>query len=416
MPFSFVRAFAASRRFNISTIKKEAKRLQKASAEVFGQVYSLNICQEAIARAHGLRNWQDIINFEKRIGRDKSLPFWHIDSRNDFHERLLKSLLLAEVETNETFIGKREHAIAPALCLWSEEISYARVPGVILVDTKAQSVQDTMLWEQVKNLNLDDLFLQFRSIDTRVGCLPVSIRTQALDWTRSLGCALPEDICKHLEDTGIWHVMRESMKCDARTEGDDSELRTVYFDAVEKAFRLVSATKPYVPVALGDVEGPYLDSLRHSVDKYLVHRPMEAIEVLGKLIRSLAEKQFNLRTVFWIESAQRPTIVVFDSDKPETVALASVIHSLYYSRYVGCHLRHAGIITRPVLYFGDQSGKPLPQFLRDPFAARTILVAGYDMVQVDALSSYEKRTTTLVHTDEFSLVADGKRVSIKEAA
>jgi hypothetical protein len=53
MDFSFLRALRASVRLTLGTLQKDAKRLQRATGDVFGRDFPLSACQEAYARARG---------------------------------------------------------------------------------------------------------------------------------------------------------------------------------------------------------------------------------------------------------------------------------------------------------------------------------------------------------------------------
>ena len=94
--------------------------------------------------------------------RQRQAPFWKIDHRNPAYEAALSSLMVARLELGDTgpicFQGRQSDAIVPALCLWAESASLGEVPGLVLVDTNASAVQDTVLWSGVVKLGVETLF------------------------------------------------------------------------------------------------------------------------------------------------------------------------------------------------------------------------------------------------------------------
>lgn len=423
MDFSFLRALTASVRLTLATSKKDVKRLQKATPELFGREFPLSVCQEAYARARGFRHWHELEQVAQRLSRDREMPFWSITSRNDFHESVLSAIVQSELEMTENgpvvFLGNSADSVVPALCLWAEEISAARVPGVILIDSHAMSVQDTALWEVVDRFGLATMFSDFRIIDTREASIPLAISTTAFSWTRALSGALSVDEAKRVEESGMRHLIERMLEDMATVRGaEDSRHADVFMDSIETVMACLCASHPIIPGQLHDLPQDARDRLANDFGKYIADRPQREMKLLSELVSRMSGKGLRLGRVLSSETPHRPSIVLFDSDQPETVVLAAAIHSLYYWRYVGFELRHRGISTRPVLYYSDRADLDIPRFLLDSSAGHTCLASGLTKEDIGAWSEYRTsrtRRTRLVHVERGSFVFCGRRVQITDA-
>lgn len=158
-----------------------------------------------------------------------------------------------------------------------------------------------------------------------------------------------------------------------------------------------------------------LDELSYAISKSSKARDddvcPETAEALLSIISSLRRQRFGLGTVLWSESKHRPSVVLFDSARPETLVLASMAHAMYYWQYVGIGLRDQGIKIRPVLYFSDQSTSTIPTFIAESGGSHTAIVNGCDRTDVDSWPNHLRTRHSLVSVDDRSIVYCGKRVA-----
>lgn len=185
MSLSLIRGLTASVISNVSSLKRQSKRLHKYSNEVFGQSFTLEQCQEAIAKANGFYKWSDVTDLAGKFSSDKSSPFWTIKTRNDVHESVLAALVRVNMDINAehpvVITGDKESALI-GTCLWLEAISLRKLPGLILVETDNLTVEDTEIGKAFMSLGKDEEFSRFRVIDARQKNLAVSISTTVRDW------------------------------------------------------------------------------------------------------------------------------------------------------------------------------------------------------------------------------------------
>lgn len=419
MDFSFLRALRASVRLNLNTLLKDAKRLQRASGDVFGQTFPLSACQEAYARARGFRSWHEAQTLLERVSRSGSTaPFWTIGSRNDVHQAVFSAIAAAELEMSEngpvTFLGPQADAALPAACLWFEMMSAAGVPGLMLVDTKAPSLQDTGLGRAIGQLGLGEIIDHCRFIDLRETHQPIALGTSVRDWTTSLMNALPEATCEKLERSGMRHLVEVTL--DAVAKQRSCAEYSVFFDSVETVVKAVCSSKPFIPLQLRDLDSDVGRSLSLDLKRYIDDREDEAAEQLRSLVRTIGKKRMRLGTVIATETTRRPTVVLFDRDDPASVALAGVVHSLYYWRYVGMELRKRGISTRPVLYYSDREVPHYPDLLMECGANYTCVVIGEEREAAAAWDDLRSSGTLLVQVEHGSMVYSGRRVPLPAIA
>lgn len=413
MDFSLLRALRASVRLTLTTLKRDSKRLQRTSEEVFGTRYALSICQEAYARARGFRNWHEAETILKRGGRNPDTPFWKIDSRNDLHEAVFSSIVTADLEMSENgpvcFFGPQENAVLPALCLWTEALSMAEVPGVLLVDTTAPALQDSMMWKSVVALNLESLFDEFRYIDARADNIPLAFSTTSRDWCRSLLLALPESTYEALQSCGFAHLLETAI--DAAGRGATGENRQVFGDTVRQVSRALCSADPGLPPPLlhATIEESANPSLHYDFKSYMAHQRPAEVAQLAELCRALFNKQFGLGRHLAQETLKRPSIVLFDSNDPASVVLASIVHSQYYWRFVGHELRYRGINTRPVLFVSDTAVPQVPHFIRNSGASHTCVVNGVAREAADHWLESESARASFVFVEGDSFIYSGRR-------
>jgi hypothetical protein len=417
MDFSFLKALRASVRLTLATLKRDSKRLHRATEDVFGHTYSLSTCQEAYARARGFRNWREAETILKRGGRDPSTPFWKIDSRTDFHETVFSSIVTAELEMTENgpvcFFGKQSDAIVPALCLWSESLSLAEVPGLVLVDTEAAALQDTSLWEAVIAMGLTATFDEFRFIDARSDNIPLAFSTKAADWVRSLLFALPEEARAELENSGFSVLLQSAIEAVAAKRGEEDG--QVFADTVESVLQSLCQKSPQFPTYLFKAadDDTLVESLKGDFHAYIERQRPDAVAQLADLGRRVGKKGMRLGRHLAQESARRPTVVLYNAKQATSVVLASVVHSLYYWRYVDAELRHNDIYTRPVLFYSDVVDPQVPQFIQHSGASHTCIVNGPARTEAQAWPESQAARSRFVCVDSGSFVYAGRRTVFK---
>lgn len=418
MDFSFLRALRASVRLTLGTIQKDAKRLQRATGDVFGRDYPLSACQEAYARARGFRSWHEAQTVLERASRSaSSTPFWTIASRNDVHQAVFTALAIAEIDMSENgpvvFSGEQKHAARPAACLWFEMMSAASIPGLALVDTQAAAFQDTEFGRAVDDLGLQEIVEQCRFVDLREQHQPIAISTSAFGWTMSLISALSEPSRERFRGTGMQHLLQSML---VKLVGDNARSEYgIFIDSVETVVQGLCSSTPHNPSAVLSEEGVPGDSLAYDFNRYIKDRDNNAAAELLKLVRDASAKGVRLGTVLVSESTRRPTVVLFDGNKPDTVLLAGVIHSLYYWRYAGHELRARGISTRPVVYFNDQDDFRYPDFLVQCGSGFTCVAAGDKATSPGEEKSVRNSRTRSVYVDDASLIYCGRRVELQRA-
>ena len=420
MNFSFLKALRASVRLTHTTFKRDSKRLQRASGEVFGQAYSLSTCQEAYARARGFRNWREADVVMQRGGGNSGAPFWKIDSRTDAHAAVFSSIVTSELEMTENgpvcFFGQQGEAVIPALCLWAESLSLAEVPGIILVDTKATALQDTSLWDAVTLMGLQWMFDDFRYIDARCDNIPLALSGTANGWTSSLLSALPADARTQLYDSGFAHLLEQTIAASAAQQNHEGG--QVFPGIVESALQSLCRTSPTLPPGLRKKggNGTAHDSLLGDLEAYIDRQRPAAIAELAELNSSLSKKGMSLGRVLAQESKHRPTVVLFDSSQRASLVVASLVHSQYYERYAGMELRSNGIATRPVLYFSDVVAPQIPRFINESGAGHTCLVTGPGHADGAGWPEHRSAKAYFVHIEGETLVYSGRRTSFATTA
>jgi hypothetical protein len=416
MEFSFLRAVRASIRITLASMKRDSKRLQRASSEVFGHAFSLSACQEAYARARGFRTWHEAETLLKRGGRDRSLPFWKILTRNDAHEAALAALVESELELHEggpvIFLGDQNAAARPALCLWAETMSAMETTGLILVNTKAQSLQDTPLGRAAADLGFNELLSEFRFLDAREVNLGVALSTSGRDWADCLVRALPVEEQQALEKSGTWSLLKNMLDGMGRKlSADGQDDYRVSAREVRIATACLAGNYPVLPQELtSPIADDGSNSIEHEFEAFKDDRPMAALRALAELAYAIAERGLGTGRIYSEESKHRPTVILFDQDDPASVVVAGVVHSLHYWRYVGVGLRFSGVFTRPIIYFNDvPSIAACPSFLTSGNATFTCLVSGWSRETSDQIPGHFISGARLVDVAEGSLVYSGRR-------
>lgn len=405
MDFSILKALSASARGQVSSLKSQAKRLHGASASVFGLAYSKSTCQEAIARANGYRNWTEIENLAIGVGQDRSLPFWHLHARTELHEACLGALIDTDVEMSQSravvLLGDVQLAAVPAVALWVEQISNRKVPGIIAIDTKLATFQKTPVGLAAKKLGLGEMFQKFRVIDARGDSLPFALTATPREWAGALESALSSEDCEALKKYSAFIDVEHLMMWHGRDRYPGVEGDVDSYVLERARISLHAPDSLNLPDDLsGDETAKYLHRHIERDVKNLEHGPLGRLKQLMDEVRTIASTTgILLRN----EALHRPTVVLFDADNPVSVVIASLIHNMYFQRFVSSRA------IRPILYSSTENREQLPKFLM--FGNETVIVNG------EANSKAPMWGTHITSQPIFvDVVVDGITVSGKWAA
>ena len=372
MALSIIRGLTATVFRNLAALKRDAKRLQKHSLHVFGTEYPLSTCQHAIAVSRGFRSLADVEKLGARIGLERDAPFFTIRSRNDTHQEVLEAIYRLELEVSSNgpvvILGQQSQAILPALVMLVEEMSYKKAPGVILVETSAQAVEDTVVYTAITQLGLDEMFEGFRSLDLRETALPMSLSTEAGCWISALTDALPGQVSERLPSGWAYDVEQaahDGAQSRHQIFGTDG-FPAIPFYSVKMAPHVVRSNlirKRWEQ----NGHNAHAEDVNHPFDK----EEEKAVARVLELISQLEARKFDVGVSAEHESRRRPFVVLFSRNDPASVVLASVIHSFFYSRYASVAMRDQ---RPPILYVSDQPESYAPRYLT--FGNHTIVVNG----------------------------------------
>ncbi|AOK42582.1 hypothetical protein [Burkholderia vietnamiensis] len=369
MALSLIRGLTASVSRNVALLKRDAKRLQKNSQQIFGAAYPLSTCQQAIAVSRGFKSFADIERLGARLGLTRNDPFWTIQSRGDTHQQVFEALYRLELEVSEigplVFLGEQGHAVLPALVLFFEEMSHRKVPSLLLVETEAPTVQDTVIATAIEELGFDETFEGFRSLDLREAALPVSLHANASHWISSIVSALPKNFQQDL--TSGWDQRAEQGAL------GDAEARNQLFGADD--YRTIPFYSVRTGVAVANSAFRRRSPRRSDDEISDGNFSQVALDKVACLVDRLAAREFSVGVSVEHESLRRPYVALFSRDDPASVVLASALHSLYSDRYARRELRD----SRPVvLYVSDRATPYAPSCLG--FGNHTLVVNGLSQV------------------------------------
>lgn len=371
MAFSLIRSLTASFTRNVATIKRDAKRLQKNSVDVFGTEYPLSTCQRAMAVARGFTSLADVERLAARAGLDRDAPFYTIQSRNDAHEAVLETLYRLQLELTEgkpvVVLGEQKHAILPALVLLLEQMSFNKRPGLILIETDAASRQDTVLQGAIDTLGVSEILDGFRTLDLRDANLPMALGASARVWTDSIAEVLPRDVDKRIGHSGWREALERSAYAHARSRNQifgSPDFQTIPFYSIEQSFHVLAHGRHW-PNWFGTEDG-WRESDNGSRPPALEGSDREAVSAV---IDMLAARSFSLGTAGEFESRWRPFVALFSRKDPASEVLAAVVHSYFYWRYASDRERRA-----PILYVSDRATPYAPRCLT--FGDHTAVVNG----------------------------------------
>lgn len=375
MNLSFIRGLTASILSNVSSLRKQAKRLQKAAPELLGRQLTLEECQEIVARTNGFKQWSDINELAVKTGADRSCPSWHIFSRNNFHEKILAALTGLEVDLLPdrplVILGKPRDVAATATCLWAELISVRKVPGLLLIETLNQTVQDTALWEAITALGITEIFDRFRVIDAREKKIPVAVTATASHWVDAIVNLLTEsERCEFESSAGRHLFERIIVIYSVQSNWITHDRQDVSFRMVEQAANFLRNPEIFRHSLLAGLkDGVEKTGLEMDIDAYLARNLSKTVlDNVLKIVDAIADREIGYGTVMWKETEYRPTIVLFSRQDKASEVVASAIHEMYFGRYV------VPRDIRPILYFSDTGYREIPLLLG--FGSETIIANG----------------------------------------
>lgn len=371
MASSIFRNLAASILRNVSTLKRDAKRLQKKSENVFGVEYPLGVCQQALAVSRGFTSFADLQSASLRLGQDRNQPFWTLHGRTDSHQAVLEAIFQLEIDFIESgpivFSGDLSSSAKPAAALFFERMSCMAKPGLILVETEALTLQDTALHTAIVDLGLNEILNGFRILDLREKSLPVSLSTSTACWGRAISNALNEIEAEILRDAG-WQSRLESTAVVARSGPPQRAKEQQTFDPIS-FFSLREAASRLKPL--------------RTLLGWRYETQMEAVDTtqstLGRLMEELSRMKFSEGVNCWYESLARPYVVLFSRHNKASEVLAGVVQSYFCTR-------PSRDEKPPILYFSDSLPPYVPNMIT--FGGHTAIANGVTSVPVEGEPGY----------------------------
>lgn len=385
---SLFRAMLARSRFNLRSLQKQARNLQRASAEVFGVNYPLARCQEAIAAAHGLGSWNGVARMLRLTGADQEEPIWALFHRSPLHIEVAAAIMRGEIPhdpyANTLLYGDAQMAMIVAVTAWIEEMNQRTLPGLLLVDTEAKSFEESAVWPAIGALGLGELFDGFRSVDTRLNHLPGRVYAEAPVWRQAINSLTFDDPA--FRGSGTMAVIEQAMRERAYLSGN-SELAAVSTTSFLHACALAATPGVLVEELLYEIQqkAPERHVFRDYARKYLEYvsgreapgrgptgRSVQLPARLQQGIEGLHRRQFADRINLHKEGKYRPMIVLFSRNDPTSVLLAGALHGTFsaYSPNADEPFRRG--LARPMMYVNEQEANYSPSFLS--FAGFTYVV------------------------------------------
>jgi hypothetical protein len=387
---------------NLTAIKRQAKRLQKASAEIFGQEFPLSTCQQAVARSHGFQHWHEAERVLSRIGADRTNIWWTLDHRSDRHQEYLEAIVTLEIELSldkpVAFFGQAEHAAVPALRLFMEEMSYRQMPGLILVETDQLAVQDTALWPAVTMLGHEAWFKNFRCLDLRERTLPVAITASPEEWFEAAISLLSYDEHQNWVSGDEAFVVKELFRGHAR---QSDTFRTDFYPARQVCYAMLHPDTIKYSHLARQKEGERECDLVVVAERSMAKRgPSKTVQKLAALIEPAFERNFGTGVSLVPESKRRPVVALFSREDSPSFLLANRLAVLFQSG-----------TKRPVLYCADKPCDAPPTSLT-AFPISTIFVPGEGGEKWAEWSRAGLSKTLTVHVGERDIVAAGRRYAV----
>ena len=403
MDFLFLKALAASVRGQVSNLKSQVKRLAAASENVFGKTYPIETIRNAVAIANGYRNWSEVDKLAINTGQDRTLPAWYIENRNPVHEACLKALIQTDVHMSESHpvvvLGDVVDAALPAVCLWAEQISFRKEPGVIVIDTNIPTYQKTPIGLSAKKLGLIESFQRFRVIDAREPSIPLAMTGTVDEWLDAVKAGVSPADWKVLVAAKVTTHFRNLLIGfgNLRNCGKGDHFSSY---ALEQAARAIA--NPYcVDLSMFDkfgCEGEtyFKEHFEADSENFPVEEVTRFVNVIYRLENVISDYGVLLRN----ETLHRPTIVLCSSDNSISMVIASLVRAMYLNRFVATRS------IRPLLYCSTQKYDGLPDLFG--FGNEAIAVTGKTDASDLIWHSYHTRSPMFVSAETNGIVVSGK--------
>lgn len=428
MSFSFLKSLNASVRNYTSSIKTQAKRLHAASESVFGNSYSVEVCNEAVARANGFRNWKEVSNLAKETGQDRLTPFWFLEHRTPEHAGYLDAFIKTDLEMSESvpvvILGSIEHSTTVATALWTEQISNRQEPGVIVIETDAPTYQKTPVWDSAKYLGLKPIFEKFRVVDARSKYLSFLINLNPWQWADAITSSLKQKDRFELQQARIGrNICRLLQMVNAERQFHNDDYCTA--SALERvAIYLGSPRQISITLDTFDsskYEWYYaLDSHYRKFDglddlemqDYMTPILEKVIRILFDLSNKLPEQSEHGNGVVLNHSAKfLPTVVLCNSENSTSMVIAAAVRKLYAEESREERERDTKDINfkaRPLFYCSTLKNEEIPEFL---FPYEFVFANGKKDINDPLFENWMTRRAVFVEALEDGLIASGNHVS-----
>lgn len=406
MDLSFLKALIASTKPQLLGLKKQAKRLKDAAPALFGIEPPLSVCQEAVARMNGYRSWQEVAALLSRVGIDRDLPYWTIRDRNDTHQAALAILHELELETRYdrpvVFLGEHRDATLHAFNLLSEEMSFMKHPGLVLVETDAPTANDTALWSAAEQLGLTDILSRHRFLDLRLPTVDVSISVAGRHWWFALQGGLSHDQLKKTQSSPIPAMVEQAMKYFADQRGEDTSHESpISSDHLEYAGLYLKNPSSFGSNIRGTAGYSW-----HEVEREIEYSDNELRSTVADVLLATYKKSASRGISMEHETRYRPSVVLFNRDDVGSVVLAGAIHAMYHWRYVKTR------DYRPVLFYSDRGSDWVPAFLLT--GTRVIIVNGSRSLEEATGVNVLFKEMVIAEAGDGWLAARGKRAFLSE--
>ncbi len=398
---------------NVSSVKKQASRLHKASNKVFGQQFSIEQCQEAVALSNGFKSWQEITRTSRLLSSKNDEPFWYLSTRNDFQEKMLETIIkvgLAGIPDKPLFIeGHDETAAKIGVSLWLERMSVMKTPGLLMIDTEAKTVDQTAIGETFRACDIDDEMSRFNFVDARERVLDYSVAISSRSWAKVVAKTAIHEAFIHKVSEELLSLFEVIIKSFIPAERIDQ----ASYWCVEQAASFLGSPKEMVRFRLQDLaDAGDNDSLywMSNIEAFAANR--HEIDAIRKTIALLDSSTIGTGKYLYKTSLYSPTVVLFSSNNPSSLIIAMAIYEMYTSRFHANEAKRMNDAeSTPVMVYSDfGSGAMAPL----SFWENSILVNA-SMSKVSKLfEDYSMRTTLFALADNGAISYSGRKVIINQ--
>ncbi|WP_395826444.1 hypothetical protein [Elstera sp.] len=312
-------------------------------------------------------------------GADRDTPIWAIDHRSPLHVAIDAALMQGEIphdpHANTLLYGIADTALNVAMTAWVEEMNQRSLPGLLLIDTEARSLEESSVWGSVDALGLVELMNGFRCLDTRLNHLPGRIYANAVVWRQAINSVTFDDA--NFRQSGTMAVIEQAIR-ERAFLGINSELAPVSSSGFLEACSLAADPGVLVENLLDEIERKAPDrhvfrdyarkylglvSGRESPDRCPKGSPLELPARLQRAIDGLRRRQFADRINLHKEGQYRPMIVLFSRNDPTSVLLAGALHGTFAAFSPNAEEAFRRGLPRPIVYVNEQAADFSPYFL-----------------------------------------------------